>query len=152
MVRLPRIERARRPQDGAVALDGLDLARDGGDDPVADLVEHAECVGRLLVEDLRPDDARGPRLGQLDGHGEALAVAPHGAADDVVHVQHAPGLFRADAPFVQGENGALRDDEEAAQLCEPGDHVVGERIGRATPGGLARGLVHERHHCNGGTA
>ena len=44
VMRLPRVERARRLQDGAVALDRLDLAGDGRDDPVADLVEHEERV------------------------------------------------------------------------------------------------------------
>ena len=66
MMRLPRIERTRRPQDGAVALDRLDLAGDRGDDPVADLVEDEERVVELVVEDLGPDDAGGARLGQLD--------------------------------------------------------------------------------------
>ena len=44
VMRLPRIERVRRLQDGAVALDRLDLAGDRGDDPVADLVEDEEGV------------------------------------------------------------------------------------------------------------
>ena len=44
VMRLPRVERARRPQDRAVALDRLDLAGDRRDDPVADLVEHEEGV------------------------------------------------------------------------------------------------------------
>ena len=52
----------------------LDLAGDGCDDPVADLVEHEECVVQLVIEDLCPDDAGGARLGQLDRHGEALAA------------------------------------------------------------------------------
>ena len=76
VVRLPRVERARRLQDGAVALDGLDLGCDGGDDPVADLVEHEERVVQLVVEGLGPDDARAARLGQLDGDGEARRLAP----------------------------------------------------------------------------
>ena len=54
VMRLPRVERVRRPQDGAVALDRLDLAGDGGDDPVADLVEHEERVVQLVVEDSPP--------------------------------------------------------------------------------------------------
>ena len=77
VMRLPGVERVRRLQDGAVALDRLDLAGDRGDDPVADLVEDEERVVQLVVEDLRPDDPGGPRLGQLDRHGEALALAPH---------------------------------------------------------------------------
>ena len=75
VMRLPRVERARRLQDRAVALDRLDLAGDRGDDPVADLVEHEEGVVQLVIEDLRPDDAGGARLGELDRHGEALAAA-----------------------------------------------------------------------------
>ena len=47
VMRLPGVERVRRLQDGAVALDRLDLAGDRGDDPVADLVEHEEGVVQL---------------------------------------------------------------------------------------------------------
>ena len=97
MMRLPGVQRVRRLQDGAVALDRLDLAGDRGDDPVADLVEHEERIVALLVEDFRPDDAGGARLGELDRHGEALAATLHRSADDVVDVQHPAGLFRADA-------------------------------------------------------
>ena len=74
VMRLPGVQRARRPQDRAVALDRLDLARDRGDDPVADLVEHEEGVVERLIEDFRPDDAGGARLGELDRHGAALAL------------------------------------------------------------------------------
>ena len=44
VMRLPRVERARRLQDGAVALERLDLAGDRRDDAVADLVEHLQRV------------------------------------------------------------------------------------------------------------
>ena len=137
-MRLPCVERVRRPQDGAVALDRLDLAGDRGDDAVADLVKDKERIVELLIEHFGPDDARGARLGELDRHGEALAVALQRPADDVVHVQHPAGLFRADVALVQGEHGALRDHEQAAQLGEPGDHVVRERIGDAAAGGARR--------------
>ena len=90
---LPGVQRVRRLQDGAVALDRLDLAGDGGDDPVADLVEDEERVVQRVVEDFRPDDAGGARLGQLDGHGEAAGLAPQRAADDIVDVEHAAGLL-----------------------------------------------------------
>src|SRR5829696_8403424 len=40
VIRLPSVERVRRLQDGAVALERLDLARERGDDAVADLVEN----------------------------------------------------------------------------------------------------------------
>ena len=113
---------------------GLDLAGDRRDDAVADLVEHEERVVEPVIEDLRPDDAGGARLGQLDRHDQAVALAPHRAADDVVDVQHPAGLFRTDAALVQREHRALRDDEQAAQLGEPGDHVVRQRIGRRRRG------------------
>ena len=138
MMRLPRVQRVRRLQDGAVALAGLDLVGDRRDDPVADLVEHEERVVELVIEDFGPDDPRGPRLGQFDRHGKALALAPHRSADDVVDVQHPAGLFRTDAPLVQREHGALRDDEQASQLGEPGDHVVGERVGSRRRGHRSR--------------
>ena len=77
MMRFPRIERVRRPQDGAVALAGLDLAGDGRDDPVADLVEDQERIVELVLEGFGPDDARGSRLGQFHHHGQSAALAPH---------------------------------------------------------------------------
>jgi hypothetical protein len=46
MMRLPGIQGVGRLQDGAVALDRLDLAGDGCDDPVADLIEDEESVIR----------------------------------------------------------------------------------------------------------
>ena len=74
------------------------------------------------------------------------------SADDVVDVQHPAGLFRTDAPLVQGEDGALRDDEQAAQLGEPGDHVVGETVGRSAADIGRGGSVDERHHRDRGAA
>ena len=79
-------------------------------------------------------------------------MAPHGPADDVVDVQHPAGLFRTDASLVQGEHGPLRDDEQAAQLGEPGDHVVGEGVGGSAAGAGRGGPVDERHHRDGGAA
>ena len=75
MVCLPRVERAWRPEDGAVALNGLDLARNRGDDPIANLLEDEECVVELLAEVLGPDDPRGARLDQLDGDSQARPSA-----------------------------------------------------------------------------
>ena len=63
-----------------------------------------------------------------------LPCAPHGSADDIVHVQHPAGFFGADAALMQGEHGPLRDDEQASQLGEPGDHVIGESVGGAAAG------------------
>ena len=46
----------------------------GRNDPVADLIEHREGVVELLIEGLRPDEARGLRLDQFDRHGKPVAV------------------------------------------------------------------------------
>ena len=142
-MRLPRVQRARRLQDRAVALDRLDFARDGRDDPVADFVEDEEGVVRLLIEDLRPDDPGGARLREFDRDGEAIALALQRSADDIVDVQHPAGLFRADAPLAECEDGALRNDEKASQLGKPGDHVVGEAAGRAAMGRRSRRSVRQ---------
>ena len=61
-----------------------------------------------------------------------------------------PASSGADAALVQGEHGALRDDEQAAQLGQPGDHVVGQRVGGAAPRACLRRSVDERHHRDGG--
>ena len=51
------------------------------------------------------------------------------------------------AARVQREHGSLRDDEQTTQLGQPGDHIMGQRIGKATGwhrrGGLA---LDEGHH------
>ena len=149
---LPRVQRVRWPQHGAVALAGLDLVGDGRNDPVADLIEHEERVVEFVIEAFGPDDPRGPRLGQFNRHGKAPALTPHGSGDDVVDVQHPTGLFRTDASLMQGEHAPLRDDEQAPQLGEPGDHVVSERIGNPAAGTRRGGSVGKRHHRDGGTA
>src|SRR5271166_7039519 len=88
MMRLPRVKRTGRLEDGAVALDGLDLAGDGCDDAIANLVEHDERVLERLAVDLRPDHPRAARLSQLHRHLEAIAPPLRGSADDVIDVQH----------------------------------------------------------------
>src|SRR5258706_241810 len=152
MMRLPCVQRIRRLQDGAVAFVRLNLAGDGRDDPVADLVEHEKRVVWLLVEDLRPDDPGGPRLGQFDAHGEAFAMAPHGPADNIADVQHPTGLFGTDVPLMQSEHRPLCNDEQASQLGEPSDHVVRESVGRSAAHTRRSGLVDKRHHRYGRAA
>ena len=44
VVGLPGVKRVRRFEDGAVALDGLNLGGDRGDEPVTDVVEDEEGV------------------------------------------------------------------------------------------------------------
>ena len=63
-----------------------------------------------------------------------------------------PASSGADAPLVQREHRALRDDEQAAQLGEPRDDVVGERVGRPAARAVRRGALDERHHRDGGAA
>ena len=62
-----------------------------------------------------------------------LAAPPHRAAHDVIDIQHPACRLRIYAAFIEREHGPLGDDEQAAQLREPGDHIVGECVGRATP-------------------
>ena len=88
----------------------------------------------LLVEHFGPDDARGARLDEIRAHAAVcLRIAPHRATDHVVHVEHAAGFFRSDGAVPQREGAGLRDHEHAAQLGEARDHVVGQRVGGATP-------------------
>jgi hypothetical protein len=150
-MRLPGIERVRRFQDRAVALDGLDLAGDRRHDPVADLVEHHEGVVEFVVEHFRPHDAGAARLDELDRDGETCVPPLQRPAHHVIDIEHAAGFLGADAALVQGEYRALRDDEQGAQLGKPRDDVVGERVGgAATRDGVTP--VDERHHRDGGAA
>src|SRR5882672_983450 len=77
VVRLPGVERARRFEERALTLRGFDFLGD------------------------RRDDSGVTRLRKLDDDREATIVASYGAARDVIHVQDAPRLLRADAVLTQ---------------------------------------------------
>ena len=146
MMRFPGIERGGRLEDGAIALHHFDFVGHRRHDAIADFVEHVERVTDGVIEHLRPDDAGGACLDEIDVHREAAGIAAHRAAHHVVHVEHAPGFFGPDAAIAQREGGSLRDHEHAAQLRQPHDDVVGQRIGHAAAlVGFAR-AVHEGHH------
>jgi hypothetical protein len=51
---------------------------------------------------------------------------------------------------VQGEHGALRNNEEAPQLGEPRDDVMGKSVGKTAARRIADGVIQERHHRDGG--
>ena len=158
MVRLPRVKRTRRLEQGAVALVGLDFRCDRGNDLVADLVEDDERVVQRVIEGLDPDDPRTARFGQLDGYGAAVAVRPNGSADHIVDVEDPARFLRANATLMQCEHGPLRDDEEASQPGEPADYVVRQRVSDPAVDTGRCGVVHEGHdrdraaarcHCSG---
>ena len=133
MVCAPRIQRAGRLQDGPMAFEGFDLAGDRRDNAIADLVEDHKGIVEYEVEDLGPDDPGATRFGQLDGHRQSCPPHACRAAHDVVDIQEATRLLCADASLVQREDRALRNHEQAAQLGQPGDHVMREGVGNATP-------------------
>ena len=145
MIGFPGIQGIRRLQQGPVALDGLDLAGDRGDDPVADLVQHEKGIVELPVEDLRPGDARCPCFDELYRYAEACALPLDRSGHDVVHVERPSGLH-VGTVLMQGEHRALRNDEQAAQPGEPCDHVMGETVRAAASVFRAVG---EWHHRNG---
>ena len=75
-----------------------------------------------------------------------LARAAHRPAHDIIDVKQPARLFGADAPLAQRKHCALRDDEQAPELSEPGDHIVGEGVARAAANARRAGAVEERHH------
>ena len=115
-----------------MAFEGFDLAGDQRDNAIADLVEDHKGIVECEVEDLGPDDPGASRFGELHGHRQSCPPHACRAAHDVVHIQEATRLLCADASLVQGEDRALRNHEQAAQLGQPGDHVMREGIGGAT--------------------
>lgn len=143
---LPRVERAGRLQDRAVALGEFDLAGDRRDDAVADLVEHGKRVVVPRADGVGPDDARAARLAQLHADGGAARAALQRAAGHVVDVERAARLLGADVPLVEREHRALRDHEHAAQLGQPRDHVVRQRVAQAAAHAGPARRVGERHH------
>src|SRR5262245_65477123 len=97
------------------------------------------------MEGLGPDDSGAARLCQLDADGEAGVLRPHRSADDVVHVEDPPRLLCTHASLVQLEHRPLRDDEQTAQLGQPGDHVVRQRVCGAAAGEYRGGVIDEGH-------
>jgi len=98
MVSFPGVEGARRDEDRAVPLAGLDFARDRRDDAVAQLVHHLERGADIAAEVV------GPRRSATCGSAKARPVtvscpllAPDGAADDVVDVEK-PAASSGDVP------------------------------------------------------
>ena len=146
MIGLPGVQRVRRLEDRAVAFDRLDLVGDRRDDPVADLVEDPKGIVRLVIERLRPHDPRRSRLDQLDRHEDAARLLAHGSAGDIVDVQLPAGLLGPDVAFGECEDRAARDDEQAPQLGQPGDDVVGEAIGQAAAHPATIRVFDKRHH------
>jgi hypothetical protein len=60
-----------------------------------------------------------------------------------------PASLGADGALVKGENGTLCNDEHTAQLGEPDDDVVRERVSETTGYPLGGSPVDERHDGNG---
>ena len=88
----------------------------------------------------------GPRFGQFDHHGKSVAAAIHRAAGHVVDVQHPARRLRGDALFMQSEHRSLSNDEQAAQLGEPGDDVARQSTSGTTRSACRLGQIDERHH------
>src|SRR5690554_2476488 len=66
MVRFPCVQGRRWLQDGPATLGAFYFDVDRRDDLIADLIERAEGVVKLVIKDVRPNDARRPGLYQLD--------------------------------------------------------------------------------------
>src|SRR3954454_10856421 len=97
MVSLPGVERTRRLQDRTIALCNLDLARDRGDDSIADLVQHAEGVIELVRECVRPHDPGRAGFDELDRDDDTPAVVPHHSRRDVIDAEPPASLLGTDA-------------------------------------------------------
>jgi hypothetical protein len=77
-----------------------------------------------------------------------VAIVPEAAAHHVVDVQPPARVLGADAAIVQCEHRPLRDDEQAAELREPRDDVVRERVGGPAPARSRSRRLRKGHHRN----
>ncbi|MNS99182.1 hypothetical protein D3C72_1335790 [compost metagenome] len=145
MVRRPGVQRIGWREDGALALGGFNFDFDRGNDSVADLVQRHKGVVHCVIEGFCPHDAGGPGLDKRHVNDDPPGVPAQQAADHEVHVQRSAGLFRPHAALVQGEHRALSNDEQAAQLGQAGDDVVGQAIAQPSPHPVARRCIRERH-------
>ncbi|MNV39308.1 hypothetical protein D3C71_1308830 [compost metagenome] len=152
MVRRPGVQRIGWREDGALALGGFNFDFDRGHDPVADVVQRHKGVVQWVIEGFCPHDAGGPGLDERHVNDDPLGVPAQPAADHEVDIQRSAGLFRPHAALVQGEYGALRNDEQAAQLGQTGDDVVGQPIAQPSPHTVARRGVRERHDRDRGAS
>lgn len=102
-----------------------------------------------MIEDFRPDDASGAHLGKLNRHAELLSSVVQQPADDIIDIEDPAGILWRDPLLAQSEDGALRDDEKAAQLGKLRDHIMREAISRPSRDARASGLAGEGHHRDG---
>ena len=120
-----------------MAFERFDLAGDRRDNAIADFVEDHKGIVEYKVEDLGPDYPRATGFNQLDGHSQARPPHARRAACDVVDIQEATRLLWTDGSLVQGEDRALRNHEQDAQLGQPCDHVMPRRVSQRR--GIGRG-------------
>jgi len=101
----------------------------GAHDLADDLVLHGEDIGKVTVEAFGPDVACGGGVDQLGIYAHPAACPPSAALQHVSDAQLAGDLANISRSALVGEGRVPGDDEEAGNLRQIGDQVVGQAVG-----------------------
>jgi len=133
----PRIDAVGRLARGAVALFGIKVRLDRGDDALGNVVLHREDVMQVAIVFLGPDMLAGFRVDELSGDADLLARRAHAAFEHVAHTEIARDLAHIDRLAFVDEGGIAGDHEQPAQPRQRRDDVLGNTVGDEILGWIA---------------
>src|SRR4029077_9589401 len=103
--------------------------RERADDLACDLVLDGEDVGEFPVITVRPDVRARRGVDQLGGDAYPIVDLAYTALDHVAHPQLATHLGDAYRTALVDEGRVARDHQQAGDLREVGDQVLGQPVG-----------------------
>ena len=98
------------------------------DDAPGDVVLDGENVADGPIVALRPDLAAGRALDQAGGDADAVAGATHAALQRIADPQPGAGLGRVARALVGAEGRLAGSDEQARDLRQLGDQILGDAV------------------------
>ena len=107
-----------------------------------------EDIGGIAVEPFRPEMGAAPRVEQLDVDEQPLARPANAPLHRVADIELARDLGRCDRTTLVAERRVARDHDQAGELGEAGDEIVGDAVREVLVRRLAA-YVHERQHGDG---
>ena len=116
---------------------------------MGDLVLDREDVVEVAVEAFSPQVAAVLAVDQLGVDAHAIAGLAHASLQDRAHAEVLAHLRDVGRLALVGEGGVAGDDEQARNLGQIGDDVLGDAVGEILLLGIARHVV-EGQHCDRG--
>src|SRR3546814_487330 len=125
------------------------LERQRRDDLLRDLVLDREDVGQLAVVPLGPEMAARLAVDQLRGDADAGASLAHAAFQHVAHAELAADVLNVDGAPPVDEGGVAGDDEQARDLRQIGDNVLGDAVAEIGLLGITAHIVERQNDDRG---